>query len=405
VTRPSLDLDDEGFDELDRSWLRSRSAWKWAVVDDDVLPAWVADMDFPTPPVVRRALMAVGQEADLGYPTWWAGIAPQLEAAFLARMDARYGWQPAPGLLRTFTDVHQGVQAALHVATQAGDGVALLTPSYPPFLDTLRQLDRVLHPIPIVARDAGWTVDLDAAADAARHSRALLLVNPHNPTGHVLTGVELAALAGLAEEHDLLVIADEIHADLVLPALPGAGGPGPRHRPFASVSDDAANRTVTLTSASKGFNLPGLCAAVGHVGAARVRSGLDALPSQLMGRVGVPNVAGLLAAWTPEAAAWLDRCLVRLATNRDIVARRSVTDLGGTRFLPPDATYLAWLDFRPAGLGADPAAWLLEHARVMLSSGPEFGPSGEGFARLNFATSGHLLTEILDRIAVALAAR
>jgi len=380
------------FDDLDLSWLRSKPGvkWRWAV--PDVLAAWVADMDFPVPPPVRTALEEVLARGDLGYPEWLADS--PLAEPFAERMLERFGWRPEPGRVREVTDIIQGVQVVLHLATVEGDGVALHVPSYPPFLDTVRRMGRRLVASPIEREPGGWTFDADRLADDVRreHCRVLLLVNPHNPTGRVLTRAELEVLARITVEHDLLVIADEVHADLVYAPH--------RHIPFASLSPEAARRTVTLTSATKAFNLAGIRCALAHVGSDQVLAAWRRCPPHLFGVVGVLGVEATLAAWR-HGSAWLDDVREHLAGNRELLADLVRAELPGVALDPPEATYLAWLDFRALALGADPAGFLLDRARVWLSPGPAFGLGGDGFARLNFATSRPLLRAMLGRIGAA----
>ncbi len=204
---------------------------------------------------------------------------------------------------------------------------------------------------------------------------------------------ELAAIAEVAEKYDLLVISDEIWGDLV--------HPGARHIPFPTVSAAAAERVVTITAASKAFNIAGLHCAVAHIGDERVSAALDRLPRHLLGAVGSPGAAATLAAWT-QAEPWLEHVRSHLEAQRDHLAARLAAELPEVGFVPPEATYLAWLDFRETPLAADPAKLLIERAQVVLSAGPDFGELGRGFARLNFATSRELLDEIVDRIVRAL---
>lgn len=388
----------EGFDDLDEQWLRSRPGLKWARADDGVLPSWVADMDFPAPRPVVEALVRLAAGGDLGYPTG-ADVA-LLEEKWAARMAARYLWDPAPGQLRALSDTVQAVHVLLELASSPGDGVLMLTPSYPSFVSTLEEMGRRLLPVPAVPAEANWAFDLDAAAASAHEAKVLLLVNPHNPTGRILDRSELSALGELAERYDLLVISDEIHADLALSER--------AHIPFASLSEDLAARTVTLYSASKAYNLGGMCCAVAHIGAPNAARQFTDMQHTL-GRVSIAAVATTLASWSPEGDAWLERCLARLRANRELLGHwlgASAAGGGaGVQGYLPEATYLSWLDFRAAGLGDDPAEWLLSEARVMLSAGPGFGPGGAGFARLNFATTPQILSEILGRTAGALRRR
>ncbi|GII02892.1 MalY/PatB family protein [Planobispora takensis] len=376
------------FDNLDVEELRRRPMVKWADAGPGVLPAWVADMDFHVAAPVREALVREIDTA-LGYPLWDdRPEANPLRAAFTERMTRLYGFSPDPSHVRVFTELIQALQVVLHVATRPGDAVAMHTPAYPPFLKTLTDMDRRLVPVPMTDDGDGWSFDPDRlAGDVARHGcRALVLVNPHNPTGRVLTRDELGGIAEIAARHDLLVISDEIHSDLVYEPN--------RHIPFASLGEEAAGRTVTLTSASKAFNLAGLRCSVAHIGDARVREALRAQPPLLFGEVSTLSVLAALAAWR-DGDGWLAEARQTLARNRDLVAEALPA---GIRHHSPEGTYLAWLDCRELGLGPDPAAFFLDRAGVMLSHGPDFGPGGEGFARLNFATSGPILEEILRRM-------
>lgn len=372
------------FDELDPDDLRRRPGVKWALARPGVLSAWVADMDFAAPAPVRAA---VARHADFGYPLW--DERPEhnpLRGAFVERMAARHGVAFDPAHVRLFTELNQALQAVLHVATAPGDAVAVHTPTYPPFLETVHGMGRRLVPIPYVDDGSGWTFDAERlAADVVRHGvRALVLVNPHNPTGRVLTRTELTAIAAVAEEHDLVVIADEIHSDLTYNGF--------THVPFASL---CPHRTVTLYAASKSYNLAGLRCAVAHLGDARVRSGLASLPPLLLGEVSVLSVLATLAAWQ-ECEDWLAEARATLARNRALVADGLPP---GVRHHSPEATYLAWLDCRGLDLDVDPAAFFLERADVLLSPGPDYGAAG--FVRLNFATSGPLVSEMLERMRAA----
>ncbi|GII00462.1 MalY/PatB family protein [Planobispora takensis] len=368
--------------------LTSRDGVKWSQPAPGVIPAWIADMDFPVATAVREALARRAQ-GDLGYPAWLdrPGSGPLAEA-FAERMESRYGWRADPDLVRSFTDINQALQVILHVATRPGDQVAVHVPAYPPFLGTLNEMDRPALPIQMEPDGDSWGFDSGALAErlAEGRCRALLLVNPHNPTGRAFTRRELTELAELAERHDLLVISDEIHADLVH----GSGD----HIPFATLLPE---RTVTLTSATKAFNLGGIRCSVAHLGAPILRAALAAQPAHLYGSPHVFGVEATVAAWR-HGDDWLAEALAVLDRNRQLIAGRLP---GGIGYRVPDATYLAWLDLSGLGLQEEPAVFLEREAKVMLSPGPLFGAGGEGFARLNFATSGPVLSEILDRIAQA----
>jgi cystathionine beta-lyase len=386
-------------DALDLTTLSQRDGEKWAVARHGVLPAWVADMDFPISPVIRRVLVR-RIDTDLGYPAWFDETDGRpLGEVFAARMRRRFGFAANPSHVRLFTDVNQAMQVVLHLGTSTGDAVALHTPACPPFEEVFTKLGRPPRTVPIRCSDGQWQLDLDWLADelrgrgAAPPCRALLLVNPHNPTGRVFRREELKELAVLAIEHDLLVISDEVHADLTYPGF--------QHVPFASLSEEIAARTVTLTSGSKAFNLAGVRCAVAHIGVKEIRDAVDAQRGILFGQVSALGVDALKAAWT-DGDSWLDTVRSLLERNRWRVAEQLPEGIG---YVMPEATYLAWLDCRSLGLGDDPSAFFEAEAKVLLCRGSEFGPEGNGFARLNFATSLPVLDELLRRMRAALGSR
>ncbi|UGY94508.1 MalY/PatB family protein [Streptomyces gobiensis] len=377
-------------DELDPCELRaSPGLKKWRQMTAGVLPAWLAEMDFPVAEPVREGLRRYLAHGALGYPYWPDGS--PLREAFALRMATRYGWHPEPGHVREFATVTQGVHLALHLATEPGDAVAVHTPLYGPFREGLARLNRRLVPIPLLDTPEGWSIDPERLARdvAATGCRALVLVNPHNPTGRVFTRAELALLAELAERHDLLVIADEIHADLTYAPH--------RHIPFASLSPETEARTVTLTSATKAFNLAGIRCAVGHLGPDRLRAAVDEQPVELYGAANVLGVQASVLAWT-QGDTWLSAVREHLDANRRRLAEFLGDRLPQIGHHPPEGSYLAWLDCRSLGWGDDPAARFRERGGIELSTGPGFNPGGDGFARFNFATSKRLLGQLLDRL-------
>lgn len=378
------------FDEVDPGVLRSGSGLKkWRQVAAGVLPAGLAEMDFPVAEPIREGLRRFLAEGMLGYPYWPDGS--PLRDAFAERMATRYGWRPQPGAVREFATVTQGVHLALHLGTEPGDAVAVHTPVYGPFRDGLARMGRRLVPIPLRERPQGWFWDPDMLARAVvdRGCRALVLVNPHNPTGRVFHRSELLELAELAERHDLLVISDEIHADLTHAPH--------RHIPFASLGPEIERRTVTFTSATKAFNLAGARCAVGHLGPALLRAAVDEQPVELYGAVNALGVHASLLAWT-EGDAWLAAVRQHLAGVRDRLATTLADRLPQIGHHPPEGSYLAWLDCRALGWGEDPAARFRERGDIALSPGPGFGPGGDGFVRLNFATSAPVLDQLLERL-------
>lgn len=386
---PRADLD---FDGVDLAVLRRRRGEKWRTYGPDVLAAWVAEMDFPLAGPVRGVIESALATGDLGYPL--DADRRELAEAFAARMEARFGWRADPDGVEVLADVVQGIYVALDRLSAPGEGVVVQTPVYPPFLSAVRKTGRRMIENPLTPGAVRYELDLDGLRRAVRaDTRLLLLCNPQNPTGRVLERGELEALAEIALAGDLVVVADEIHADLVYP--------GSSHVPFASLAPEVEARTVTLTSATKAFNIPGLRCAVAHCGSAPLHRRFAALPRSLLGGLGSLGPAATLAAWR-EGQPWLDAVLAYLAGNRERVARCVADQLHGIRLFPPEATFLAWLDCRALGLEPTPQGFFLSRAGVALSDGAVFGAPGRGFARLNFATSRALLDEILSGLEKAL---
>lgn len=384
---------------FDEDRLRSGAGVKWGIVEPDVLPAWVADMDFGVPSAVREVVADALAHEDFGYP-WFAEGDPVVRA-FERRMADRFGWRPSPDRTRVFTDLLQILQLVIESSTAPGDGVAIHVPAYPPFLASITRAGRRIVPIPMRDTAAGWrfdTTDLAARLSAAG-TRLIVLVNPHNPTGRVLTQEELEAVADAASALDAVVLSDEIHADLVYA--------GARHLPFASISDDTAARTVTATSATKTFNIAGLRCALAHIGPDALWQEWAAAPIDLYGTPSTLGKRATAAVWA-DGEPWHRELMQRLQANRSIVRDWVDASAYPLRHHSPEATYLAWIDFSGTAIADDAAGALRHLGRVLLSAGPEFvqGVDGDAraYARLNLATSERNLREILRRVDTALEA-
>jgi bifunctional pyridoxal-dependent enzyme with beta-cystathionase and maltose regulon repressor activities len=345
-------------------------------------------MDFPVAPAIRDAVLATVDRGDLGYPDWPTN---PLAQPFSHRMRTRYGWSPDPAHVRGVTDLIQAAQIVISLATEPGDGVVVHVPAYPPFLAAIAGMGRRLVPAPMRPDGpASWSWDHDRLdAELTRTgARLLLLVNPHNPTGRVFTRAELRGISDLAHRHDLIVFSDEIHAELTHRPY--------RHIPFASLDAETADRTVTVTSATKAFNIAGLRTALAHVGPPELRRLWDAQPPDLFGMLNVLGVEATLAAWE-HGDGWLADLNTHLLLQRDQLVA-GLAEAPGLTMRRPEAGYLAWLDCSGAGLSEDPAAWFRRHARVELNPGPTFGPGNDHYARLNFATTTEVLTQITDQL-------
>jgi len=371
--------------------LRARRGVKWRMHPPEVLPAFVADMDFKVAPAIQDAIGQLVDTQDYGYGLVTDPVA--LFEAFSAWMAHRHSWRPDVALTRANTDVVQGLFATILAFSEPGDGIIAQTPVYPPFLRLIAESGRRLVENPLVDDGTRFVVDLAGLERVASDAAMILLCNPHNPTGRVLERTELEGIATIAAAHDLTIVSDEIHADLI---YPGAG-----HLPMATFAA-AADRTVTLTSATKGFNIAGLRASIAHFGSAALKEKFDkALPERLLGAPGRIGVAATIAAWS-EAEPWLSDVMSYLDRNRKRVAEWAAqANLGHHA---PEATYLAWLDCRRLDLpeGVTLQQHFLQQAKVALSEGLDFGEPGRGHVRLNFATSADILEEILRRLSAVL---
>jgi cystathionine beta-lyase len=326
-------------------------------------------------------------------------------------MLERRRWRISPGHVQEFCDVLQAIQTVLHLTTSRGDAVVIHTPCYPPFLDTLKSMGLDLVAVPALRTDAGWGFDHDeldrqltaraggngGSGGSGGRAKVLLLCNPHNPTGHVFTPAELRQLSNIAQRHDLVIVSDEVHADLVHAPH--------RHTELAVVAPEVEARTVTISSASKAFNLAGVRWACAHVGSAPLRHQLRNLPGHLLG---VPNLLGVeasRAAWTdPAADAWLAACVAQIGRNRERLATLLDEHLPAIDYSPGEATYLAWLDCRAVDVEGSPHE-AFRRAGVETTPGQAFGPGGDGFVRANVATSGSVLTALVQRMSIAVAPR
>ncbi|WP_030937900.1 MalY/PatB family protein [Streptomyces sp. NRRL S-646] len=370
--------------------LRCRTSMKWRTYPADVLPLWVAEMDVPLAEPVVRAVTEALALGDTGYP---AGTA--YAEALAAFAQKRWGWDGlAVERTAIVPDVMLGVVEMLKLVTGHGDPVVVNPPVYPPFYQFVGHMDRQVLEAPL---GADLRIDFDALEEAFRQAvaggrrAAYLLCSPHNPTGTVHTAGELAAVAALADRYGVRVVADEIHAPLTLS--------GADFVPYLSVPGGESG--LSLMSASKAWNLAGLKAALAIAGPAAAAD-LARLPEEVSHGPSHVGVIAHTAALT-EGTAWLDALLTGLDDNRRLLTGLLAEHLPAIAYRPGEATYLAWLDCRGLGLGADPAQVFLERGRVALNSGIPFGSGGTGHVRLNLATSPELITEGVRRMALALA--
>jgi len=381
--------------ELGIDFLRARRNNKWHLHPDDVIPAFVAEMDFAVAPPIRAAVEKIVAQQDYGYPKRNGERAEgDVADAFARHMRRRFDWDTSADQAICVADLVQGTFATVLAFSDPGDGVILQVPNYPPFREAITATDRKL--IPLWMRDTGarFTHDLTELKGAVdSRTKVFLLCSPQNPTGRVFGRDELEAIGRFAIEHDLIIVSDEIHADLVYPPL--------QHIPIAALSPAIAARTVTLTSATKSFNIPGLRCGVMHFGTPELMARFyKRMPHRLMGQLNITGIDATIAAWE-EGQPWLDAVLAHLATSRDRVIDVLAKEIPAIRVIKPEATYLAWLNCEKLDLRSSAYDFFLEHAKVGFSAGETFEPDHTQFVRLNFATSTKILDAILERMVAA----
>jgi cystathionine beta-lyase len=357
---------------------------RWAkFAGRDVIPLWVADMDFPAPPPVIEALQkrVAGSLFGYGQPL------PSLIEAVVGHCAQEYRWAVDPDWLVWLPGLVPGLHVACRSVGETGDGVFTVTPIYPPFLSAPIDTQRRLLTLPLIRDEAGWGWDFAAADLLMKAARLFLLCHPHNPVGRAWREDELWQLAALAEKYDLVVCSDEIHCDLTL------NGP---HRPFATLSPEIAARTITLMAPSKTFNIAGLGCAFSIIPDAQLRRKFRAAMHGIVPHVNVLGLAACEAAYR-YGGVWRKSLLDTLRGNAARV-EQAIDKIPGLSMERVEATFLAWIDCRELGIER-PAAFF-DQAGVGLSDGADFGP-GNAYAqyvRLNFGTQRALLDEALTRI-------
>jgi len=365
--------------------LRRRRSAKWRSYPGDVLPLPVAEMDFALAPAVCDVLHDAVAASDTGYSM----LGDELGAAVATFAAARWGWSIDAAAVVPVTDVGVGAVELLRAICAPGDTVVINPPVYAPFFHWVEETRTRLLEVPLRQDGSGvWRLDIDALEDAFRQRpAAYLLCSPHNPVGRVHEPDELAHVVALAREYGVRVIADEIHAPLVLP--------GATFTPLLTVPG-AGEVAVSLVSASKAWNLAGLkCALV--VSEPPLRPVVGRLPADGRWRIGHFGALATVAAFT-DRSGWLDVLLATLDMRRSELGQLLDEHLPEVRWQPPEATYLAWLDCNSIGAGTQPWETFLQRGRVALEPGPLYGSPGSGYVRLNFGTSGEILAEALRRM-------
>jgi cystathionine beta-lyase len=370
---------------------RPTESAKWHYYDPDVLPMWVADMDFPSPEPIVQALIKRIDHRIFGYPN----EPPELRSLIVERLWNLYHWQVTPDDLIFMPGVVTGFNLFCHAFGDPGDGVLIQTPVYPPFLSAPANAGLARDEMELTREaDDSYSIDYEAFEAAIRpNTRQFILCNPHNPVGRAFSRVELERMAEICLNHDVLICSDEIHCDLLYSNV--------KHLPLASLDPEIAARAVTLMAPSKTYNIAGLECSFAVIQNPVLRKKFEAARQGMAGHANLLGLVASVAAYR-DGQEWLDQLLPYLEANRDTLFDFVRDQLPGIHMGKPEATYLAWLDCRQAGLPDSPADFFVREARVGMNRGEDFGAGGEGFVRLNFGCPRSMLVEALERMRSAL---
>ena len=381
---------------------RPTNSVKWNAFADDVLPMWVADMDFAAPPAILDALHSTIEHGILGYEF----ATEKLRGNVAARMQQLYNWNitaddvvPVPGLVT-------GFNIAARISCQPGEGILIQPPVYFPFMKVQKNTGTVMQVAELkkvthgqtLHHEIDWEVFENAVHSDGAKTSMFLLCNPHNPTGTIYTEDELQRMAEICEKEDILICSDEIHSELLLG--------GTKHIPIAALSPAAGQRTITLVAASKTFNVAGLFVGFAIIQNESLRRKFQAEAEKLTLHTNALGHIASEVAFSGSCDPWLDELLAYLTANRDFIVDYVKKNLPGVRVSKPDATFLAWLDFSELvaeGKVTEPLQdFFIEKGKVAFNEGASFGSGGEGFVRLNFGCPRETLVDGLERIKAAL---
>lgn len=380
---------------LNLSELQTHRSEKWRSFPKDVIPLPVAEMDFQVAEPIRQTLREMVDRSDLGY----LGPIPELGVAFAGFAQRRWGWTVDPLQVRVAADVGVGVVEVLRAITKPGDALMINSPVYPNFFTWCAETHLQLIDVPLSQSDepvngSHWILDWDGIEKAYSSGiKAHLICSPHNPLGRVYTKDELSRLAELAKKYGVYILSDEIHAPLIYAEQTFV--------PFLAVSETAREVGITITAASKGWNIAGLKCAIIVTQNARVCETLNAIAPATHYRASLLGGFASVTAFE-KGDSWLDSLMVQLDHNRNLVAELISAKTPGVGYLIPHCSYLAWLDLSSFALGEDPSAVLIEKAKVACVPGHRFGAQSAQWVRLNFATSPEILEEAFNRLATVL---
>ena len=380
---------------LDLSELQTHRSEKWRAFPKEILPLPVAEMDFPVADPIRQTLREMIDHSDLGY----LGAIPEMGVAFAGFAQRRWGWTVDPLQVRIAADVGVGIVEVLRVITKPGDKILINSPVYPNFFTWCNETHLEHVDVPLTQSEeevngSHWILDWDGIEKAyASGIKAHLICNPHNPLGRVYTHEELNRLAQLAKKHNVYLLSDEIHAPLTYTEQ--------KFTPFLSISETAREVGITITAASKGWNIAGLKCAIIVTDNAAMFETLNAIAPATHYRASLLGAFATVTAFE-KGEPWLDSLMVQLNQNRKLVADLVAAKTPGVGYRIPHCSYLAWLDLTTFNLGEDPSAVLIDKAKVAFVPGIRFGAQSAQFVRLNFATSPEILEEAFNRLATVL---
>jgi cystathionine beta-lyase len=375
---------------------------KWRQYQKDVLPLWVADMDFAAPEPILKALQCTLEHGILGYES----PGKELFETVAARMQALYGWQVSPDAVIATPGVVAGFIAAAYTLCKTGEGIMVQPPVYPPFLKVHEAGGWICQEAPLGMETGGsilrYGVDFDVFQNAVHSDGAktgmFLLCNPHNPTGQAYTKDDLERMAEICLRNSIVICSDEIHSELLLD--------GTKHIPIAALDPEVADRSITLVAPSKTFNVPGLFCGFAIIPNKDLLGRYKKTVERMAMHVNSLGLIAAQAAFSGECDEWLRALRLYLTENRDVVVEFIQKELRGIKTTVPEATYLAWLDctdlVRTAKISGTPHEYFLRQAKVALNEGKDFGSSGEGFVRLNFGCPRATLVKALNRMNSAL---
>ena len=367
---------------------------RWTMFPPGYISVSMADMDFPVAPQIQKALHKQIDHGVLGYDL----MGKPMQEIISARVEKLYGWEVSPESIVYTAGVNNGYNIAARLLCNSKRGYLIQTPVYNEFRDTEHKVGVPQLTAPLVKKVIGnrirYEVDFDRFEKQVKKAGMFLLCNPHNPVGHIHPRNELLEMAKICIKNDVIIVSDEIHCELLLG--------NSKFMPLAKLSKEIAQHTITLTSASKAYNVAGLACAFAIIPNEILRKRFDEINLGMSFEVSTPGLVAAHVAYSGRADAWLRGLNRYLTMNRDFVIEYIDKYFPGVKTTAPDATYLMWLDFSELNLKSSPYEFFLKHAKVVLSDGKNFGEGSGKFARLNIGTSRKILKQVLDRMRKAL---